>query len=46
VARLSYVARYFGVVKVNPTFYRPAPERMVDDWLAKAAGAPDFRCTH
>jgi uncharacterized protein YecE (DUF72 family) len=45
VDRLSYMTRYFDVIEVNSTFYRPASPRTVESWLEKTAGAPDFRFT-
>jgi uncharacterized protein YecE (DUF72 family) len=45
VDRLSYIARYFDVVEVNSTFYRPATAQTVHGWLTKTEDAPDFRFT-
>lgn len=45
VDRLSYVARYFDVVEVNSTFYRPAPSRTAEGWVARVERFPDFRFT-
>lgn len=43
--RLEYVARYFPMVEVNSTFYRPAPRAMAEGWLEKTDAYPDFRFT-
>ncbi|MGI8765424.1 MAG: DUF72 domain-containing protein [Gemmatimonadaceae bacterium] len=45
IDRLSYIARYFGVVEVNSTFYRPATESTVARWLARTELFPQFRFT-
>lgn len=45
VDRLTYAASLFGVIEVNTTYYRPAPPEMVDGWVRKTQGIPDFRFT-
>lgn len=42
---LAWLAGFFDLVEVNSTFYRPAPVRTVDSWLARVAGHTDFRFT-
>ena len=42
---LAYLARFFQVVEVNSTFYRPATARVARAWCARVAGHPDFRFT-
>ncbi|HOW86532.1 MAG TPA: DUF72 domain-containing protein [Candidatus Aminicenantes bacterium] len=39
---LSYLPRFVDIVEVNSTFYRPAPPALVESWLRRIAGRPDF----
>ena len=39
---LSYLPRFIDIVEVNSTFYRPAPPAMVESWLKRISGRPDF----
>ncbi len=42
---LAYLARWFGTVEVNSTFYRPQPAKVARAWCARIAPHPDFRFT-
>ncbi len=42
---LAYLARFFQVVEVNSTFYRPLPGRVAKEWCRRVAASPDFRFT-
>jgi uncharacterized protein YecE (DUF72 family) len=42
---LLVLARWFNVVEVNSTFYRPAPPAMAAAWLKRVEDHPDFRFT-
>ncbi|HUP21022.1 MAG TPA: DUF72 domain-containing protein [Gemmatimonadota bacterium] len=42
---LEYLARYFDVVEVNSSFYRPFPARYAKAWLARVADHPEFGFT-
>jgi len=39
---LAYLAGFINIVEVNSTFYRPAPPAMVQSWLKRLEGHPDF----
>jgi len=41
--RLAYLARYFGAVEVNASFYRPPGARAAASWLRRTP--PDFEFT-
>ena len=41
--RLGYLARFFGTVEVNSTFYRPYPAEVAARWCERVADAPAFR---
>ncbi len=41
--RLAYLARWFGTVEVNATFYRPFPAKIAARWAERAAARPGFR---
>jgi uncharacterized protein YecE (DUF72 family) len=42
---LAYVARFFGTVEINSTFYGPATEKTARSWLRRVEDRPDFRFT-
>jgi uncharacterized protein YecE (DUF72 family) len=42
---LAWLARYFDVVEVNSTFYRPALGSVARAWCRRVDGNPDFRFT-
>jgi len=42
---LAYLARFFQVVEVNSTFYRPQSRRVAREWCHRIAVRPDFRFT-
>jgi uncharacterized protein YecE (DUF72 family) len=42
---LGYLARYFDVIEVNSTFYRPQPARTFASWARRVASNPSFRFT-
>ncbi len=42
---LAYLSRFFQVVEVNSTFYRPLPGKVARDWCRRVAGSPRFRFT-
>lgn len=42
---LPFVARYFDVVEINSTFYRPADPRISAGWVKATADRPGFRFT-
>jgi len=42
---LAFLARWFDVVELNVTFYRPATPSMARGWLRQVEGRPDFRFT-
>jgi uncharacterized protein YecE (DUF72 family) len=42
---LVYLARYFGLVEVNATFYRPLPASVAESWCERLANDSDFRLT-
>jgi len=39
---LAYLAGFINIIEVNSTFYRPAPPAMVQSWLKRLEGHPDF----
>ncbi len=41
--RLRYLARFFGTVEVNATFYRPFPADVAARWCERVADVPQFR---
>jgi uncharacterized protein YecE (DUF72 family) len=41
--RLRHLARFFGTVEVNATFYRPFPAEVAARWCDRVADAPAFR---
>lgn len=41
--RLRYLARFFGTVEVNATFYRPFPADVAARWCERVADEPTFR---
>ena len=41
--RLAYLARFFGTVEINSTFYRPFPAEVAARWCERVAGADRFR---
>jgi uncharacterized protein YecE (DUF72 family) len=43
--RLTWLARWFGAVEINVTFYRPIAPDYARRWLAAVAEAPDFKFT-
>jgi uncharacterized protein YecE (DUF72 family) len=43
--RLRHLARFFGTVEVNATFYRPFPADVAARWCARVSDAPAFRFT-
>lgn len=42
---LAYLARYFDVIEVNSSFYRPPPRRWTRSWARRVADNPRFRFT-
>jgi uncharacterized protein YecE (DUF72 family) len=42
---LRYLARYFDVIEVNSTFYRPATRQTAEKWLDRVRENPEFRFT-
>jgi uncharacterized protein YecE (DUF72 family) len=42
---LEYLARYFGTIEINNTFYRPAAAAVAKKWVERVAAQPDFRFT-
>jgi uncharacterized protein YecE (DUF72 family) len=42
---LAYLARYFGTVEINNTFYRPATATVAKSWVKRVDAEPDFRFT-
>lgn len=42
---LAYLARYFDVIEINSTFYRPQPPRTFASWVRRVAPNPAFRFT-
>lgn len=43
---LAYLARFFDVIEVNSSFYRPPPAAWCRSWIRRATEAnPDFRFT-
>jgi uncharacterized protein YecE (DUF72 family) len=42
---LAHLARYFDVVEVNSTFYRPARPEVARAWCGRVADRPRFRFT-
>jgi uncharacterized protein YecE (DUF72 family) len=42
---LRYLARYFGTVEINSTFYRPASAKVARSWVERVADHPRFRFT-
>lgn len=43
--RLAYLARWFDVVEVNSTFYRPQRPEVARAWCERVAAHPSFRFT-
>jgi uncharacterized protein YecE (DUF72 family) len=41
--RLRFLARYFGTVEVNASFYRPFPADVAARWCERVGDAPRFR---
>jgi uncharacterized protein YecE (DUF72 family) len=41
--RLRYLARFYGTVEVNATFYRPFPAEVAARWCERVADVPGFR---
>jgi len=41
--RLAHLARFFGTVEVNATFYRPFAAEVAARWCERVEGAPGFR---
>jgi uncharacterized protein YecE (DUF72 family) len=41
--RLHHLARYFGTVEVDATFYRPFPAEVAARWCERVADSPAFR---
>ncbi len=41
--RLAFLARWFGTVEVNASFYRPFPAEVAARWCERVAFAPAFR---
>lgn len=41
--RLRHLARFYGTVEVNATFYRPFPEDVAARWCDRVADVPGFR---
>lgn len=41
--RLAYLARFFGTVEINASFYRPFPAEVAGKWCERVAGADRFR---
>jgi len=39
---LSWIARYFGTVEINSSFYRPPSRKSAKGWVEKVADYPDF----
>jgi len=42
---LEYLSRYFDVVEVNSTFYRPMPAAVAERWAERVSHHPTFRFT-
>jgi len=42
---LAYLARWFAMVEVNSTFYRPQPAKVARAWCERVAANRDFRFT-
>lgn len=42
---LEYLARFFDVVEVNASFYRPLPAKWTRSWLERVEDHPSFRFT-
>ena len=42
---LAYLARYFGTIEINNTFYRPPAAAVAKKWVERVAARPDFRFT-
>lgn len=42
---LPFIARWFDVVEINSTFYRPAVAKTAEGWVRAVADRPDFRFT-
>ena len=42
---LAYLARYFGTVEINNSFYRPTTAAIAKKWVERVAAQPDFRFT-
>ena len=42
---LEYLARYFDVVEINSSFYRPPPATWTRSWARRVEGHPRFRFT-
>src|SRR5688572_18291042 len=40
---LGYLSKFFDVVEVNSTFYRPAPAAYAVSWADRVAANPRFR---
>lgn len=41
----AYLARFFDVLEINTSFYRPVPAAMAAGWVRRVAHNPDFRFT-
>lgn len=42
---LEYLARYFDVVEINSSFYRPPPAKWTRSWVRRVGDHPRFRFT-
>jgi uncharacterized protein YecE (DUF72 family) len=42
---LAYLARYFGTIEINNTFYRPAAAKVAAAWAERVRANRDFRFT-
>lgn len=42
---LAYLARFFDVVEINSSFYRPTPARWARSWVRRVEDRPRFRFT-
>src|SRR5512139_3692817 len=43
--RLTFLTRFFAVIELNVTFYRPITATLARGWAEAVAGSPDFRFT-
>lgn len=42
---LAYLARFFGAIEINSTFYRPPTARTAESWARRVADRPGFLFT-